>query len=57
MKYALIIPDGAADTPIPELAGNPPLQAARKPHMDSVASNGQCGVWRNLTMKTDRIMV
>jgi 2,3-bisphosphoglycerate-independent phosphoglycerate mutase len=46
MKYALIIPDGAADTPIDELAGKTPLEAARKPHMDWVAQNGKLGTVR-----------
>ena len=46
MKYALIIPDGAADTPMDELGGKTPLQVAHKPHMDSVAANGKLGTVR-----------
>ena len=30
MKYALIIPDGASDTPLPELGGKTPLEVAKK---------------------------
>src|ERR1043165_4206448 len=46
MKYALIIPDGAADTPIDDLAGKTPLEVAQKPHMDSVARSGKLGTVR-----------
>ncbi len=40
MKYAIIIPDGCADQPLEALAGKTPLQAARIPNMDRVASLG-----------------
>ena len=43
MKYALIIPDGAADEPQASLNGLTPLQAARLPHMDAVVSQGVIG--------------
>lgn len=43
MKYAIILPDGAADEPLPELGGRTPLEAARTPHMDWVALNGRAG--------------
>jgi len=46
MKYVIVIPDGAADTPIDDLGGKTPLQVARKPHMDSVAMNGKLGTVR-----------
>ncbi|HVT82860.1 MAG TPA: cofactor-independent phosphoglycerate mutase [Phycisphaerae bacterium] len=46
MKYALIIPDGAADTPIADLGNKTPLEVAHKPHMDSVASSGKLGTVR-----------
>ncbi|GMV98340.1 MAG: cofactor-independent phosphoglycerate mutase [Phycisphaerae bacterium] len=44
MKYALILPDGAADEPSPDLGGKTALAAARLPNMDWVAANGRCGV-------------
>lgn len=44
MKYALILPDGAADEPIPELGGRTALGAARLPNMDWIAANGRTGV-------------
>jgi 2,3-bisphosphoglycerate-independent phosphoglycerate mutase len=43
MKYAIILPDGAADEPLPQLSGRTPLQAARHPNMDWVVSNGAFG--------------
>jgi 2,3-bisphosphoglycerate-independent phosphoglycerate mutase len=46
MKYALVIPDGASDTPIAELGGKTPLEVANIPHMDSVALGGKLGTVR-----------
>jgi 2,3-bisphosphoglycerate-independent phosphoglycerate mutase len=43
MKYALVIPDGAADEPQPSLGGLTPFQAARTPNMDAVATAGVVG--------------
>jgi 2,3-bisphosphoglycerate-independent phosphoglycerate mutase len=43
MKYALIIPDGAADERQESLGGRTPLEAARIPHMDAVARAGLVG--------------
>ncbi len=43
MKYAIIIPDGAADDPIDELDGKTPLAAADIPNIDSVAAAGKLG--------------
>ena len=40
MKYAIIIPDGAADEPQEELDGLTPLEAARTPAMDAIAAAG-----------------
>jgi 2,3-bisphosphoglycerate-independent phosphoglycerate mutase len=40
MKYAILIPDGAADEPRDELGGRTPLEAARTPNMDAVAMAG-----------------
>ena len=48
MKYAIIIPDGAADLPLAELDGRTPLQAAAKPTMDQVASMGKIGTVRTV---------
>ena len=43
MKYALVIPDGAADEPQSELGGLTPFQAAKTPNMDAVVSAGVVG--------------
>src|SRR3954463_14680174 len=48
MKYAIIIPDGAADDPLPELGGKTPLQAARTPNMDRIATEGRLGLVRTI---------
>ncbi|MCS6776739.1 MAG: cofactor-independent phosphoglycerate mutase [Chloroherpetonaceae bacterium] len=43
MKYILIVPDGAADEPLPELDQRTPLQAARTPNLDRLAESGRVG--------------
>ncbi len=43
MKYAIVIPDGAADRPSEALGGRTPFEVARIPHMDRIASNGRLG--------------
>jgi 2,3-bisphosphoglycerate-independent phosphoglycerate mutase len=48
MKYILVIGDGMADYPIPELSNKTPLQAAYKPNMDSIAARGRNGLIKNV---------
>jgi 2,3-bisphosphoglycerate-independent phosphoglycerate mutase len=43
MKYAIIIPDGAADLPIDELDGRTAFEAARMPHTDALVLEGRLG--------------
>ena len=43
MKYAIVLPDGAADEPLVQLGGKTPLGVARIPHMDWVAEHGRLG--------------
>ena len=43
MKYALILPDGAADEPVPELDGRTPLDVANTPNLDWISTNGRQG--------------
>ncbi|MBI5726083.1 MAG: cofactor-independent phosphoglycerate mutase [Planctomycetes bacterium] len=43
MKYAIVIPDGAADYPQDQLGGRTPLAAASTVSMDWLASNGLFG--------------
>ena len=44
MKYVLVVGDGMADYPIPELGDKTPLQVAFKPNMDSIAARGRSGL-------------
>ncbi|MCX9010420.1 MAG: cofactor-independent phosphoglycerate mutase [Candidatus Methanoperedens sp.] len=44
MKFVVLVGDGMADYPIPELGGLTPLQAANTPNMDFIAKHGRCGV-------------
>jgi 2,3-bisphosphoglycerate-independent phosphoglycerate mutase len=48
MKYAIIIPDGAADEPLAELNGKTPLQVANIPNMDWIATQGRQGTARTI---------
>ncbi len=43
-KILYIVLDGLGDRPCPELQGKTPLEAAKTPHMDSLAKNGQTGL-------------
>lgn len=44
MKYAIIIPDGAADAPQASLGGRTPFQAAATPALDALAARGRVGL-------------
>jgi 2,3-bisphosphoglycerate-independent phosphoglycerate mutase len=48
MKYAIVIPDGAADEPLQALGGKTPLQTAKLPNMDRVAQMGVVGRANNV---------
>jgi 2,3-bisphosphoglycerate-independent phosphoglycerate mutase len=43
-KYLILIGDGMADWPIGEIGNRTPLEAADKPNMDFMASNGALGM-------------
>ncbi len=47
-KYAIIIPDGAADNPIEQFGNKTPLEAANTPYMDSISRQGRLGVVRTV---------
>jgi 2,3-bisphosphoglycerate-independent phosphoglycerate mutase len=51
MKYILVVGDGMADYPVPELENKTPLQAAYKPNMDSIAAKGRSGLIKNVPAK------
>jgi 2,3-bisphosphoglycerate-independent phosphoglycerate mutase len=48
MKYLLVVGDGMADYPIPELGNKTPLQVAVKPNMDSIAAKGRSGLLKTV---------
>ena len=48
MKYIVVLGDGMADEPIPELGGKTPMEAARTPVMDELASKGSLGTVQNV---------
>ncbi len=44
MKHIVILIDGAADTPVPELNGKTPLEVAKKPVIDALAAKSEVGM-------------
>ena len=48
MKLVIVVPDGMADRPIPELDGRTPLTAATTPNMDRIAAEGVLGMVRTI---------
>ncbi len=48
MKYLVLIPDGMADEPIPQLNGLTPMQKANKPNMDALAAKSVVGTVSNV---------
>ncbi|MFC1714157.1 cofactor-independent phosphoglycerate mutase [Candidatus Poribacteria bacterium] len=48
MKYMIIVGDGMADYPIPELGSKTPLQVADTPNMDQMARNGISGMVKTI---------
>jgi 2,3-bisphosphoglycerate-independent phosphoglycerate mutase len=47
-KYAIILPDGAADQPLAELGGRTPLDVANIPNMHSIVKQGRLGTVRTV---------
>lgn len=48
MKFIVIIGDGMADEPLPELGGRTPLEYAATPNLDRLAREGGCGMLRTI---------
>ncbi len=44
MKYLVLLCDGMADRPVPELGGMTPMQKANKPNMDALAKCSEVGL-------------
>lgn len=48
MKYLILLGDGMADLPIPELSMQTPLQSALKPNMDRLVRTSLCGMVKTI---------
>lgn len=48
MKYIILIGDGMADYPVPELGGKTPLEVADIPNMNLIAQKGKLGMVRTI---------
>ena len=48
IKYAIIIPDGAADEPLEQFGGRTVLEAAETPNMDKISTQGRQGLVRTV---------
>ncbi|MEI8063926.1 MAG: cofactor-independent phosphoglycerate mutase [Verrucomicrobiota bacterium] len=48
MKHIIILGDGMSDYPVARLGGKTPLQVARHPHMDRIAREGRCGLFKTI---------
>ena len=47
-KYAILVGDGMADFPVPELGGKTPLEYANTPAMDTAARTGRVGLVKTI---------
>jgi 2,3-bisphosphoglycerate-independent phosphoglycerate mutase len=52
-KYAIIIPDGAADDPIEQFGDQTALEAAQIPNMDRISAQGRQGIARTVPKGLD----
>jgi 2,3-bisphosphoglycerate-independent phosphoglycerate mutase len=52
-KYAIIVPDGAADEPLEEFGNKTVLQAAEIPNIDKISSMGRQGICRTIPEDMD----
>ena len=50
MKYLLVIGDGMAECPLPQLSGKTPMEAANTPCMDTLCAQGQLGLVRTIPL-------
>ena len=48
MKYIVLLCDGMADYPVPELGNKTPMEAAHKPAMDALASESELGMMKTV---------
>ena len=47
-KYVIIVPDGAADDPLPQFEDRTPLEAAETPNLDRISREGRQGLVRTV---------
>jgi 2,3-bisphosphoglycerate-independent phosphoglycerate mutase len=52
-KYAIIVPDGAADEPLEQFGNQTVLEAAQTPHMDAISRQGRLGLVRTIPAKME----
>ncbi|MBQ3562086.1 MAG: phosphoglycerate mutase, partial [Clostridia bacterium] len=48
MKYLVLLLDGMADYPVPELSGKTPMELAHKPNIDLLSSKGEVGLCKTV---------
>jgi 2,3-bisphosphoglycerate-independent phosphoglycerate mutase len=48
MKYVVVLGDGMADYPVPKLSGKTPLEYAKKPNIDNLATAGHIGMVKTI---------
>ncbi len=48
MKYIILVGDGMGDYPLPQLGDRTPLEVAKTPNMDFVATSGKVGLVRTI---------
>ena len=48
MKYLVLLLDGMADYPVPELSGKTPMELAKKPNIDFLSANGEVGLCKTV---------
>ncbi len=48
MKTVIILGDGMSDHPVKALDGKTPLMVAKKPHIDRIACEGACGLFKSI---------
>ena len=48
MKHLVLLLDGMADYPVPQLMGKTPMECAHKPNIDFLAQNGEVGLCKTV---------
>ena len=48
MKHLVLLLDGMADYPVPELSGKTPMECVKKPNIDFLAAHGEVGLCKTV---------